>query len=197
MSQPKEQTCKRRNYYIDKDFQNKFILNFCALVALGAVVTMVLLYLLARQATTVSIVHSRITVMTTADFLVPIMIQTVIIVTVVVSIAAAAVMLLVSHKIAGPLYRFKQTFKELASGNFSNQVRLRKDDQLVEVASDFNQMITAVRGQILSTRSNIESAKADLDAISEFNIEDSKRHQFLALKKKVQDAEKAINFFRT
>jgi methyl-accepting chemotaxis protein len=197
MSQPKEQTYSRRNYYIDKDFQTKFIMKFCGLVALGAVVTMALLYLLARQATTVSIVQSRITVRTTADFLVPIMVQTVIVVTVIVSLAAAAVTLFVSHKIAGPLYRFKQTFKELAAGNFSNQVRLRKGDQLVEVASDFNHMIASVRGQILATRSNIESARADLDAISEFSVEDSKRHQFMALKKKVQDAEKAVNFFRT
>jgi methyl-accepting chemotaxis protein len=197
MSQPKEQTYSRRNYYIDKDFQAKFIMKFCGLVALGAVVTMALLYLLARETTTVAIVHSRITVQTTADFLLPLMIQTVIIVTVIVSLAAAAVTLFVSHKIAGPLYRFKQTFRELALGNWSNQVRLRKGDQLVEVASEFNQMITSVRGQILASRSNIESAKADLDAISEFNVEDGKRHQFMALKKKLQDASQAINFFRT
>jgi methyl-accepting chemotaxis protein len=192
-----QQTYSRRNYYIDKDFQNKFIMKFCALVALGAVVTMALLYFFARQATTVAIVQSRITVRTTADFLLPLMIQTVIIVTVVVSIAAAVVMLFVSHKIAGPLFRFKQTFKELAAGNFSNQVRLRKGDQLIEVASEFNHMIASVRGQILTSRSNIESAKADLDAISEFNVEDSKRHQFLALKKKLEEAAQAINFFRT
>lgn len=197
MSQPREQAYSRRNYYIDKDFQSKFIMKFCGLVVLGALATMALLYLFARQTTTVAIVQSRITVMTTADFLLPIMVQTVIIVTAVVSLAAAAVTLFVSHKIAGPLYRFKQTFKDLASGNFGNQVRLRKGDQLVEVASEFNQMITSVRGQILATRSNIESAKADLDAISEFNVEDSKRHQFLALKKKLQDASQAVNFFRT
>ena len=197
MSQPKEQSYSRRNYYIDKDFQTKFILKFCGLVALGAVMTMLLLYWLAHRATTVSIVSSRVTVMTTADFLVPLMIQTVIIVTVLVSIAAAAVTLFVSHKIAGPLFRFKQTFKELAGGNFSNQVRLRKGDQLIEVAGDFNHMIASVRGQVILARTTIESIKADLEAISEFNVEDSKRHQFLTLKKKVQDAEKAVNFFRT
>jgi methyl-accepting chemotaxis protein len=197
MSQPKEQAYSRRNYYIDKDFQTKFIMKFCGLVVLGAVVTMVLLYLFARQATTVAIVQSRITVRTTADFLVPIMLQTVVIVTAVVSVAAAVVTLFVSHKIAGPLYRFKQTFKELASGNFSNQVRLRKGDQLVEVAGDFNHMIASVRSQILTARSNLDSVQADLDAISEFNVEDSKRHQFLALKKKLQEVSQAINFFRT
>jgi methyl-accepting chemotaxis protein len=197
MSQPKEQTNSRRNYYIDKDFQNKFVMKFCGLVALGAVVTMALLYLMAREATTVSIVHSRITVRTPADFLLPLMVQTVIIVTVIVSLAAAAVTLFVSHKIAGPLFRFKQTFRELSLGNFSNQVRLRKGDQLLELASEFNHMIASVRGQILISRSNIESAKADLDAISEFNVEDSKRHQFMALKKKLQDASQAIHFFRT
>ena len=32
-------TYPRRNVYIDKDFQNKFILKFCSLVAAGAVAT--------------------------------------------------------------------------------------------------------------------------------------------------------------
>ena len=188
---------KRSNYYISREFQTRFIVRFCFLVAAGSFVTMALLYAFSANSTTVAIVQSRVRVMTTADYLFPFLAQTVIIVTVLVGGASAAVTLFMSHKIAGPLYRFKQTFKELASGNFTNQVRLRKGDQLIEVASDFNHMIAAVRGQILATRANIESARIDLDNVSEFNIEDSKRHQFLALKKKVLDAEQAINFFRT
>jgi nitrogen fixation/metabolism regulation signal transduction histidine kinase len=124
-------THRRRNVYIDKDFQNRFIFKFCALVAVGAGLTIGLLYLWSMQSTTVSFVQAKVKVMTTADFILPVMIQTVLIVMGFVSLASIAVTLIVSHKIAGPLFRFRQTFKDLASGNFSSQVRLRKGDQLV------------------------------------------------------------------
>jgi methyl-accepting chemotaxis protein len=196
-TQPRTTSLKRRNFYIDKDFQTIFIIKFCALVAGGALLTIAFLYLMSRYSTTVSIVKARVMVMTTGDFLLPLLVQTVLVVTLVVSLAAAVVTLFVSHKIAGPLYRFKQTFKDLSMGNFSNQVRLRKEDQLQEVATEFNQMITAVRGQIHAANASLDAVKTHLDTIGEFNVEEHKRKQFTDLKQKVHDLEKALHFFRT
>jgi nitrogen fixation/metabolism regulation signal transduction histidine kinase len=188
---------RRKNVYIDKDFQTRFILKFCALVAIGSGLTIVVLYLLSQQSTSVSFVQARVKVMTTADFILPLMVQTVLVVLGFVGFGTIAVTLFVSHKIAGPLFRFKQTFKDLAAGNFSNQVRLRKDDQLVEVAGDFNHMITVVRAQLIDTKKALAALKTDMEAIGEFNVEDSKRKQFLSLQHKVQDMEKTLEFFKT
>ena len=135
---------KRRNFYIDKDFQTKFILKFCGLVAGGALLTICLLYVFAQCATTVAIVNARVTVASAADYILPLLVQTVVITTIIVGIAAGAVTLFVSHKIAGPLFRFKQTLKELSAGNFTNQVRLRKGDQLTDLQEEFNNMAGAV-----------------------------------------------------
>jgi methyl-accepting chemotaxis protein len=189
-------THRRRNVYIDKDFQNRFIFKFCALVAVGAGLTIGLLYLWSMQSTTVSFVQAKVKVMTTADFILPVMIQTVLIVMGFVSLASIAVTLIVSHKIAGPLFRFKQTFKDLASGNFSSQVRLRKGDQLVEVAGDFNQMITIVRGKLIEAKKALSLVQTDMNAIGEFNVEDAKRKVFHDLEQKVRDLEKALEFFK-
>lgn len=197
MSQPTAKGFRRRNYYIDKDFQKSFILKFCALVAAGAGLMILILYLLTRLSTTVSIVKSRVVVMTTADFLLPLLLQTVVIVTIAVGITTAIFTLIISHKIAGPLYRFKQTFKELSQGNFSSQVRLRKDDQLHEVATEFNQMINAVRNQIHEANLAAKSIKDALDEIGEFNIEDQKRRKFTEIKIEIQELEKALRFFKT
>jgi len=197
MSQPVAKGFRRRNYYIDKDFQTKFITKFCALVGGGAALTILVLYLFTRLSTTVSIVKSRVVVMTTADFLLPLLMQTVVIVMVAVGVATIVFTLIVSHKIAGPLYRFKQVFRELEEGNFSAQVRLRKDDQLHEVAGDFNRMINAVRNQIHEANVATQAIQDSIEAIGEFNVEDQKRHKFTELKLKVQELEKALKFFRT
>ena len=196
MQEHSKSTHRRRNVYIDKDFQTRFILKFCALVAVGAGFTIAFLYLLSMQSTTVSFVQAKVKVMTTADFLLPVMIQTVLIVMGFVSLASIGVTLIVSHKIAGPLFRFKQTFKELAGGNFSNQVRLRNGDQLAEVAGDFNQMITVVRARLIDAKKALALVQLDIDAIGEFNVEDAKRKMFHDLQQKVRDLEKALEFFK-
>jgi methyl-accepting chemotaxis protein len=186
---------RRKNVYIDKDFQTKFILKFCGLVAIGAGLTIIALYVLSLQSTSVSFVNARVKVMTTADFILPLLIQTVFIVTGAVSVGAAAVTMIVSHKIAGPLFRFKQTFRELAAGNFTNEVRLRQGDQLTDVAGDFNQMITVLRARLTETRQALAGLKADIALIGELNGKDVQKKS-PDLDSKVQVLEKSLEFFR-
>jgi signal transduction histidine kinase len=55
---------------------------------------------------------------------------------------------ILSHKMAGPVYRFEQTCKEIAKGDFSKRVRLRKGDQLTELQDEFNKMMDRVEAEI-------------------------------------------------
>ena len=45
-------------------------------------------------------------------------------------------------------------------------------------------------------KSTTAIVKATIDTIGEFNVDDHKRRQFLELKMKVQELEKALDFFR-
>ena len=195
--EPVRQGYRRRNVYIDKDFQTKFIVKFCALVAAGSVLTIMGLYLLSQQSTSVSFVQARVKVMTTADFILPIMIQTVLVVLGLVSLGAVIVTLLVSHKIAGPLFRFKQTFKELSSGNFSNQVRLRSGDQLTEVAVEFNHMIGIVRTQLVQAKTALALLRTEVEDMSAPDLDEARRKKLLDLWQKVREMEQAMEFFKT
>ena len=55
---------------------------------------------------------------------------------------------ILSHKMAGPVYRFEQTCKAIAKGDFSQRVRLRKGDQLMELQEEFNKMMDRVEAEI-------------------------------------------------
>ncbi|RJP56656.1 MAG: methyl-accepting chemotaxis protein [Candidatus Auribacter fodinae] len=44
-----------------------------------------------------------------------------------------------THKVAGPIYRFKKHLSSIKEGNFSVRTYLRKNDMLNELADDFNQ----------------------------------------------------------
>jgi len=53
-----------------------------------------------------------------------------------------------SHKMAGPIYRFEQTFRQIAKGDFSQRVHLRKGDQFIEMQDEFNKMMDRVQAEI-------------------------------------------------
>lgn len=188
---------RRRIYFIERAFQTKFILKFSALVAVGGLLTIGILYLLAMQSTTVSIVNSRVVVQTTADFILPILIQTVAIVMVIVGLAAVCVTLFVSHKIAGPLYRFKKVMQALAEGDFSSDFRIRHLDQLQDVANTFNNMIIKIRAELKALKDNFSSLKEKLDSISEYEIAEHKRSILGELKRISAQLYKIIDYFKT
>jgi len=56
----------------------------------------------------------------------------------------AIVSALLSHSIAGPLYRFEQVCKEVTQGNKKARVKLREGDALADLAKDFNSMLDAL-----------------------------------------------------
>jgi len=138
---------RRRNYFIERSFQTRFILKFCMLVVAGGLLTIGILYFLALRSTTVSIINLSVVVKSTADFLLPILIQTVLVVMVLLSIATIIVTLFVSHKIAGPLYRIKKAMHDLGEGDFTTQITLRRLDQLKNLAEEFNSMVNKLKAR--------------------------------------------------
>ena len=139
---------RRKNYFIERSFQTKFILKFCVLVGAGGLLTIGMLYLLAMRSTTVTIVNSEVVVKTTADFLLPVLVQTVVIVMILLSIATIIVTLFASHKIAGPLFHLKKAMYDLGEGDFSTEINLRKLDQLKNIAQDFNNMVKKLKDKL-------------------------------------------------
>ncbi len=49
--------------------------------------------------------------------------------------------IILSHRIAGPVYRLKKTLKEVINGNYSQRIHLRKKDELKDLASTINSVI--------------------------------------------------------
>ncbi len=62
----------------------------------------------------------------------------------------------VSHKIAGPLYRFSATLNEMTKGNFSVRVHLRKTDEAQFLGDAFNEALISI-DRTVSTLKNIVS----------------------------------------
>jgi len=69
--------------------------------------------------------------------------------------------LFVSHRICGPLYRFRMVFKALAGGNLDIRANIRKHDYLHTDARALNQMIESLATRIHGLEEQAQHLKDD------------------------------------
>jgi methyl-accepting chemotaxis protein len=69
--------------------------------------------------------------------------------------------LFVSHRIAGPLYRFKMVFKAIAEGDLAVRANIRKHDYLHPHAKSLNEMIEALETRIRGLEGETQRLKDD------------------------------------
>lgn len=62
-----------------------------------------------------------------------------------------------SHRIAGPLYRFHVTLEELQKGNLTTRIRLRKGDEGKFIAEDFNRALTILEDHIVRLKNLVRN----------------------------------------
>lgn len=188
----------RRLYFVDKKFQTSFIMKFCALVIVGSLLTGALVYFFSQQSTTVVFEHSRALVKSTADFLLPLLIQTIIVVCAIVAAATIILTLYISHKIAGPLHRLKKEFAAIGVGNLAGDFSLRKGDQLQDVAVSMSEMVKGLRDKIADLRNNWREFKDSWQGFLNRGISaDARQAQDIEkLKETIARIEKDLDYFK-
>lgn len=150
---------RRRQYLIDKRLQ----LRFTALVVMLVVVYSVFLAGATYVNYKISCIvfdnsslydpaveeaiqaEGRKTVITTTIFLV------------VNGLVVAGVFILLTHKVAGPLYRIRRQITDVRDGKLPSKIVLRKNDELGHLADSFNEMTEALRDV---ARHDMEDLKA-------------------------------------
>lgn len=75
------------------------------------------------------------------------------------------VSIFVSHKIAGPVYRFEESAKTIASGDFSLRIRLRKSDELHDLADAFNRMSESLESIVKENNALLARMTVILDKV--------------------------------
>lgn len=138
---------RRRQYYIKKTFQGKFILQFSGLLILGFAALASALHVYSSSTLTTAFVDSKLRVMSTADFLLPALTLFTLCVAAIVALAAAVRLLHFSHRIAGPLYRLEKTVEAIGKGQLNIHCRVRAGDELQDFARSMEEMLSDLRGR--------------------------------------------------
>ncbi|MFN3395547.1 MAG: HAMP domain-containing protein [Thermodesulfovibrionales bacterium] len=70
--------------------------------------------------------------------------------------------LFLSHRIAGPLYRFEISIEEIIKGNLSFRIKLRKKDEAKELAEAMNRMIETLSSYISQIRAITDDIETNI-----------------------------------
>lgn len=147
---------KRRTYFIKKNFQFKFIFKFCLVILAGVTVSTGILFVFSSGTLTSSFQDSRLVIKNTSLAILPVVIYTNLITLGLITIASIAVTLLVSHKLAGPMFRFEKDLEEIGGGNLTKHVGLRKHDQMTDFAESMNKMTNSLHAKVLDVRAGLD-----------------------------------------
>ena len=66
--------------------------------------------------------------------------------------AVVILSMFLTHRFAGPIFRFERSVDELIKGNFAFQIRLRTKDEGKELAQKINELITVIASDVREMR---------------------------------------------
>jgi methyl-accepting chemotaxis protein len=156
MTSKKPEKFKRRQYLINRKFQLIFIMKFLLVLVVGGVLSVATTMLTTQASLTSSFEGSRLVIEKTSMAILPSVILTNIITTLVVGVFVIIGTLLLSHKIAGPMFRFEQALGEIAQGDLQQNIKIRSGDQFTGVADNLNGMVTHLNATMTEVQLELE-----------------------------------------
>ena len=129
---------RRKKYLIKKGFQINFAYRFLLLIILEAGLIVGLFMYSSSNTITTGYVNSSLRIENTPHFFLVPLLLIMLIAGLGIAIAAMVIFTLLSHRIAGPLYRFEQFLNDTPNGDLTKRICLRKTDQLLELMEALN-----------------------------------------------------------
>lgn len=149
---------RRKNHFIKKGFQLNFSVRFLALIVIEALLLAGIFWYLSLNTLTTSYQGAQLRIEDTSSFFFPSMMYPGLVVIGVVCIIGTVGLIFISHKIAGPLYRFEKSLKEIGEGNLTCRVALRQKDQLSGMADALNNFTSDIEKKVLDMKLDIQES---------------------------------------
>ncbi len=161
---------RRRNYFIKKDLQGQYIFTIFVAVLFACLLFTAIFSMLTADSMTITYKDNSLNLGKTPFVLVKELLRANWIFLLTGGFFIVVLALFVTHRLAGPLYRFEKTLEGMLIGDHSFVIRLRTNDEAKEVATLFNQYnakISADTRQFIETteaiRNNLARAEGSAD----------------------------------
>ncbi len=187
-----EKKYKRRKFFIKKDFQGKLILSCFLFVTGGGLLFNVLLGLLSADSLTISYNNQDLQLGQTPFMLLK---QVLTANWLLIFIGGGFVMLaslLLSHRIAGPLFRFESTLDNMKKGYLGNTIHLRDKDQGKELAQKINDFSSQLSDSFSAISQNADALQILIDQASALDLPEVEKEQLAGLCWSMQEHNRKI-----
>jgi methyl-accepting chemotaxis protein len=188
-----EKTRKQRvTYLISRGFQLKFVGAFVMVLVILGLITHSLLYFVAGQEISGSLFDAHATLQHTWQLLFPTVLTMYLALILSGAAVSYALIVYLSHKIAGPLFRIEQDMKAVTNGKISTRIKLRATDQIQEIMGAFNKMADSMETRISSAKEIVNELEliGNRISVSDENSEDAE-----SLKKEIQKLKNYLDEF--
>lgn len=187
-------------YFIKKEFQSKFIIKFCLIVILGAIISGIILYASTNQRLGNTYLESLNAIKVLNDNLISNLIYTSLITVIFISIVTIVITLFASHKIAGPLFRLERSTETIGNGDFTLETRLRENDEITGVASALNEMTKKLHSKMADIKTDLKDVRessADMgSAIKDKRLSEKElKKKITRLSNRIKSLNRAVSKF--
>ncbi len=164
---------KRRNYFIKKDFQGKLILGYFLFVTIGCVLFALIIAVFSADTMTIVYQNNNLQFGQT-----PIMLLKKVIAAHWVFLLTGGSLLvfaamLITHRLAGPMFRFEKALDNMIDGCLDDTIYLRKKDEGKELAkkiNTFNKKLSEQMGDIQRNAKSIDDLMVQYELLDPENM---------------------------
>jgi len=147
---------KRSHHFVQRAFQGRFIAWMVGLILLSGICSGLLLYFLLGSDLLSGTQSLHLRMEQVRQGLGNTILIGNLFTTALIGLAAGFMVLHISHRIAGPLYRLQRLFARVAEGQYDIDASLRDDDQLQELAESFTRMTQALARRERQRQASVE-----------------------------------------
>lgn len=148
---------------IGNDFTLWFQIKYCLVMLASLTITSLLIYLYFRDGLGESYSAALTTLIAVEEALPAALLATFLLQSLLILLFSIAINLFVSHKIAGPIYRFEHTLRCIDDGDLQHVARIRDSDQIKSMVSALNRLLASLR----NSYSSLQGVEQELNQIIE------------------------------
>lgn len=157
---------RRRNFFVKKELQGRFIFSFFLLVIAGSFFFTAIFSFLSANTLTIAYKDNNLQIGQTPIILIKEILSAYWMFIVPGGILVVIASMFLTHRFAGPLFRFERTLEEMIRGNFSVHIKLRTRDEAKELADMLNQFNAVISSQLRDMKQLNEMISSHLTAMT-------------------------------
>lgn len=161
-----EESRRRRNYFIKSELQGKYIFSFFIFVITGSILFTLIFSLFSADTLTIIYENYHLQIGKTPLVLLKETLLAYWIFIVSGGLTIVIVSMFLTHRFAGPIYRFEKSLEEMIRGNFNFEIRLRKKDENKQIAQMMNQLINMLSSNFKEMRHLTDEIDSKLTDVS-------------------------------